>query len=146
MKHHLILTCIGIALVSLATPFVSERIFDKWFEYPHILMLAPIPLITAFLIISLYLLLKNMPLENDHYAWLPFIITISVYILCFGGLAYSFYPYIVPDTLTIVEAASAPESLMIILIGTLIVFPVLIGYTILAYYIFRGKAQDLRYD
>ena len=146
MRQHLIITCVGIALVSLATPFVSERIFDKWFEFPYVFALAPVPIMTGLLVISLFILIGKMPFEKDRLCWLPFAMTIAVYILCFGGLAYSFYPYIVPDTLTIVEAASAPESLMIILIGTLIVFPVLIGYTMLAYYIFRGKARDLSYD
>jgi cytochrome d ubiquinol oxidase subunit II len=61
-------------------------------------------------------------------------------------MAYSFYPYVVPEKLTIYEAASAPESLMIILVGTLFVLPTILGYTILSYYIFRGKATELRYD
>ena len=62
------------------------------------------------------------------------------------GLAYSFYPYVVPNRLTIYEAASAPESLMIILVGACFVVPAIIGYSILAYVVFRGKAADLRYD
>ena len=64
----------------------------------------------------------------------------------FAGLAYSFYPYIVPERLTIYEAASAPESLLIIFVGTVFVMPVILGYTVLAYVIFRGKATELRYD
>ncbi|NCT40297.1 MAG: cytochrome d ubiquinol oxidase subunit II [Alphaproteobacteria bacterium] len=146
MKQNLAFTCVGIALVSASTPFVSARIFEKWFEFPAFLMLAPIPALTGALIIGLYLMLRKMPLNKDRLAWAPFAMTIAVYVLCFCGLAYSFYPYIVPNALTIVDAASAPESLMIILIGTLIVLPILIGYTLLAYYIFRGKAQELRYD
>ena len=60
-------------------------------------------------------------------------------------MAYSFYPFVVPDKLTIYEAASAPESLKIILVGTVIVLPVILAYTVLAYFVFRGKATDLRY-
>jgi len=67
-------------------------------------------------------------------------------VLGFLGLAYSFYPYVVPDKLTIYEAAAAPESLMIILIGTLFVLPAILIYTAFAYYVFRGKARDLSYD
>jgi len=66
--------------------------------------------------------------------------------LAYGGMAYSFYPYIVPEQITIYEAASAPESLFIILIGTVFVLPAILGYTMLSYYIFRGKASELRYD
>jgi cytochrome bd ubiquinol oxidase subunit II len=48
--------------------------------------------------------------------------------------------------MTIWEAASAPESLAIILVGTCFVLPVIIGYSFYAYRIFGGKATDLTYD
>lgn len=142
----LLVTVIGIIVVSVSTPLVSERIFSKWFSFPNILLLAPIPLMTTILLISLEVVLRQLPKPNDRWCWLPFAMTVAVFILCFHGLAYSFYPYIVPDRLKITEAASAPESLMIILVGTLIVLPVLFGYTIIAYRIFHGKARDLNYD
>ena len=66
--------------------------------------------------------------------------------MAFVGLAYSFYPYVVPDQMTIYEAAAAPESLAIILAGTVFVLPIILGYTALAYTIFRGKAVQLSYD
>ena len=77
---------------------------------------------------------------------MPFLYAIVLFILAFGGLAYSFYPYVVPEKLTIYEAASAPESLFIILVGTVFVLPMIGGYTALAYTVFRGKASELRYD
>ena len=67
-------------------------------------------------------------------------------LLGFAGMAYSFYPFIVPEAITIYEAASAPESLAIILAGTLVVLPTILAYSILSYWIFRGKATPLRYD
>lgn len=140
------LTLIGIAAISIATPLTSERIFYKWFALPDIIFLAPIPLTTGALALLMFMLLKHMPLAQDRYAYAPFMIAILIATLCFFGLAFSFYPYIVPEKLTIVDAASAPESLMIILVGTLFILPILIGYTALAYYIFRGKARELRYD
>jgi cytochrome d ubiquinol oxidase subunit II len=139
-------TTLGITLVSLATPIVSSRIFEKWFSFPTIIWLAPVPLITLGLIVALEILLRHMPRPGDRWNWLPLLMTMAVYALCFHGLAYSFYPYIVPDQLKIVDAASAPESLMIILAGVAVVFPVLIGYTFFAYRVFHGKAHDLTYD
>lgn len=144
-KYHLINSVVGLATVSLATPLISERIFDKWFSFPQMVFLAPIPIITGILIVALYLMLRKMPFENDKYCWAPFAMTISIFVLSFIGLAYSFFPYIVPNQMTIVEAASAPESLIIMLVGAVIVLPVLIGYTALAYYVFRGKATELSY-
>jgi cytochrome d ubiquinol oxidase subunit II len=66
-------------------------------------------------------------------------------VLCFQGLAYSFYPYVVPEQMTIYQAAASPQSLMIIFVGALVVLPFIIGYTIFAYRVFRGKANELSY-
>ena len=78
-------------------------------------------------------------------ALLPFLILAAIFSLGFAGLAYSFYPYVVPDRLTIWDAASATDSLAIILVGTLFVLPVIIGYSFYAYRVFGGKATDLGY-
>ncbi|MEM9392811.1 MAG: cytochrome d ubiquinol oxidase subunit II [Pseudomonadota bacterium] len=136
---------LGLAAVSFASPLVSPRIFEKWFSYPEIVLLAPLPLTFCALIALLFFGLKRLPTADDSFAWVPFIATIVLFILAFFGLAYSFYPYVVPEQLTIYEAASAPESLIIILFGTLFVLPAILGYTILSYFIFRGKARPLSY-
>jgi cytochrome d ubiquinol oxidase subunit II len=140
------LTVIGIGVVSLTTPLVSTRIFDKWFEWPAIAYLLPIPVITALLIIWLELTLRRLPAINDKGSWVPFVQVVGIYVLCFLGLAYSFFPYIVPEKMLITEAASAKESLIIIFIGAVAVLPVLIGYTIFAYRVFGGKARELTYN
>ncbi|WP_425091319.1 cytochrome d ubiquinol oxidase subunit II [Tropicimonas sp. S265A] len=136
---------LGLGAVSLASPLVSPRIFEKWYSFPEIVLLAPLPLMFCLLIGLLFFGLKRLPTADDSFAWVPFAATIVLFILAFFGLAYSFYPYVVPDQLTIYEAASAPESLMIILFGTVFVLPAILGYTILSYVIFRGKARELTY-
>lgn len=137
---------LGLGAVSLATPLVSDRIWDKWFSVPEIFLLAPLPVMSVGLVGLLWLSLRHLPATDDRFAWFPFATTIALFILAFFGLAYSFYPYVVPEKLTIYEAASAPESLFIILIGTVVVLPMIGGYTALAYTIFRGKARHLTYD
>lgn len=137
---------LGIGAVSLATPLVSDRILDKWLRLPEIIYLAPLPLLSVGLIVMLWVMLRRMPFAGDRYSWLPFATATSLFALAYIGMAYSFYPYVVPEQLTIYEAAAAPESLMIILIGACIVVPVIAGYSVLAYVIFRGKATELRYD
>ena len=136
----------GIAAISLATPFMSTRIFDKWFSWPEALYLSPLPIISGALVIFLWWQLSRMPLKNDRWSWTPFAAAMGLFTLAYGGMAYSFYPYVVPEKITIYEAASAPESLFIILLGTLFVLPAILGYTVLSYYIFRGKATELKYD
>ncbi len=137
---------LGIGAISAATPLVSTRIFEKWFDFPQALYLAPLPILSAILVVWLWSMLQKMPRAGDRGSWHPFVLATLLWVLAFLGMAYSFYPYVVPEKLTIYDAASAPESLFIILIGTCFVLPTIIGYTILAYTVFRGKATELRYD
>ncbi|MFT3671171.1 cytochrome d ubiquinol oxidase subunit II [Aestuariivirga sp.] len=137
---------LGLAAISIATPLVSPRIYEKWFHLPEMLYLSPLPVVSAALIALISWRLVRFDEEGDRLAWLPFVATILLFALGFAGMAYSFYPFIVPDALTIQEAASAPESLSIILVGTLVVLPTIIAYSALSYWIFRGKAKTLSYD
>lgn len=135
----------GIVAVSLATPLVSPRIFDKWFALPNLLVLAPVPVATALLFLWVEVMLRRMPLAQDRLSWRPFACAVGIFALSFAGLAYSFFPYVVPDRVTIWEAAAASDSLLFILVGVVIVLPLILGYTAFSYYVFRGKARDLTY-
>jgi cytochrome bd ubiquinol oxidase subunit II len=139
-------TALSMIVVSLATPLVSPRIFERWFAFPNIIGLMPIPLMTAALFLAIWVFLRRMPRADHSLDFVPFMGAVSLFILGFFGLAYSFYPYVVPERLTIWQAASAPESLFIILVGALIVLPFIAAYTAFSYYVFRGKATELRYD
>ena len=79
-------------------------------------------------------------------AWAPFAGAVTIFALAFYGLAYSLFPYLVIDRMTMWQAASAPEALEVILIGAAIVLPAIFGYTVYSYRVFRGKARDLSYD
>ncbi|MEO0341879.1 MAG: cytochrome d ubiquinol oxidase subunit II [Pseudomonadota bacterium] len=136
---------VGIGLVSAATPLVSPRIFDKWFELPQLFYLAPIPIVTGLTFVLLWFAINRLKREPSIKAWQPFTLSMILFALAYIGLAYSFYPYVVPEKTTIYEAASATESLWIILFGTIFVLPTILGYTALAYYVFRGKAKQLSY-
>ena len=103
-------------------------------------------LISAALIVFLWWKLRRLPQENDRFSWTPFAAATGLFTLSYFGMAYSFYPYVVPEALTLYDAASAPESLFIILVGTVFVLPMIGGYTVLSYIVFRGKATELRYD
>jgi len=139
-------TAVGMIALSVSTPLASEHVFEAWFSLPNIIVLAPIPLMSVGVLVALYQLLGHMPMHNDRWRWLPFGLTVWLFVLAFCGLGYSFFPYVIPDQVTIWEAASARESLMIILIGTLITLPMIIGYSIFAYRVFGGKAVTLTYD
>jgi cytochrome d ubiquinol oxidase subunit II len=136
----------GAILSSLGAVFTDTRIYERMFSFPELTLLIAMPLASVALTLLMHFVCGVLPLENDKLAWLPFAIAISIFVFGFTGLVYSFYPYIIPGRLLIVDAAAAPESLWIILIGTLFVLPVLAGYTFLSYRIFKGKATDLSYD
>ena len=137
---------VGIGAISMATPLVSARIWERWFEFPTFLYLSPLPLLSLALLALLWRSFAHLPAEGDRWAWAPFTAALGLFTLAFLGLAYSFYPYVVPEQLTIWEAASAPESLIIILVGACFVVPSILAYTALAYWVFRGKTRALRYD
>lgn len=149
-RRALWITALGVAAISLATPLLSERIFDKWFALPYVVLLAPVPLTTLALFVILERSLRRLPVRlaagNEYGIRVPFVTTIGIFLLAFYGLAYSQFPYLVVERITIWDAAAAPESLMIILVGALFVLPVIIGYSVFAYRVFGGKASSLSYN
>jgi cytochrome bd ubiquinol oxidase subunit II len=146
LRATLVFTALGMAAVSVATPFASPRIFAKWFTFPEIMYLAPLPIVAGLLFLWLFFLTFRLPAEGDRHAITPFLVLALIFAAGFAGLAYSFYPYVVPDRLTIWQAAAAPGSLGFILVGTCFVLPVIIGYSFYAYRVFGGKAGELTYD
>lgn len=146
LRRALLFTIVGMGAISLATPLASPRIFDKWFDWPQMVLLAPLPITAAALFLWLWRLSFRLPAAEDAHSLKPFIALALIFATGFAGLAYSFYPYVVPEQMTIWQAASATESLAVILIGTAFVLPVILGYTIYAYRVFGGKAVDLSYD
>jgi cytochrome bd ubiquinol oxidase subunit II len=135
---------LGMGLISLATPWVSATVRERWFSMPEFIALLPIPLMTLAALVAVRALLNSKAVLGKL-CWLPFLLVVSVFLLGAIGLAYSIFPYVVIDKLTVWEAASATESLVVIAIGCLITVPTIVGYTIFSYRIFRGKTRPLAY-
>jgi len=135
---------IGMVLISMATPWISETVRERWFALPGIIALSAIPLMTALALYALYRLLGTRVVRGPL-DWLPFALMIGVLLLGFLGLAYSIYPYVVIDRLTIWDAASSPAALKFIGVGVAITVPMIAGYTIFSYRVFRGKTGELKY-
>ena len=139
------LAAAGIAAISVATPLVSAYVFQKWFSFPNIVLLAPVPLMTAALFALVAIALQHQPRPDERWSWLPLAGTVSVFVLAFFGLAFSIFPFVIVDRMTIWQAAAAPESLRFILAGAVIVLPVMAASNAYAYWVFRGKARELSY-
>jgi cytochrome d ubiquinol oxidase subunit II len=128
----LLWVALGVGLVSLGTPLVSETVRDKWFDFPRTLGLMVLPLGTFFTWLWVWINLGR----SD---WKPFAGSVAIYVLAFLGLAYSLFPFVIIDRMTIWEASAHPSALVFMLVGTLIVLPFIIGYTFYAYRVFSGK-------
>lgn len=148
-QRSLIGAVLCVAAVSVVTPLVSASIAEKWFSLPEFLLLLPLPLVTAVLFVLLFFgvprLMKQQQGGNDRYCWLPFAATVGIFLLSFHGLAYSVFPDVIIDEMTIWEAAGPAQGLWVILIGAVVVLPAILGYTVFAYRVFWGKTRDLSY-
>ncbi|MGB6747715.1 MAG: cytochrome d ubiquinol oxidase subunit II [Xanthobacteraceae bacterium] len=135
-KVLLVAVLIFMAAISLYTPLTVPRIAQRWFTMPNLLYLAPVPIVTALIAFADW---RWIEARHDV---APFLASIALFLLGYLGLVISTVPYIVPPTLTIRDAAAAPSSQLFMLIGTLILLPMILGYTALTYWLFRGKVRE----
>jgi cytochrome d ubiquinol oxidase subunit II len=137
----------GFALlgISISTPIVSETIAEKWFSLPEFIGLAPIPLATVVAFAAVYWVLYRPENARAGYAWLVMAGTVLMCVMAALGLAYSLYPFVVLDRLTVWEAAASTASLTFVLVGVALVLPFTFAYTVFVYRVFRGKATSLSY-
>lgn len=140
------LTGLGIAAVSVATPWVSPRIFEKWFTLPNLFFLLPIPVLTALVFAAAEGAIRRLRKGETTRDWLPFAAAVLLFVLAFAGLAYSLFPYLVMDRMTLWQAAAAPESLLIMLVGAAVTLPMIGIYTVYVYRVFWGRSAELSYD
>lgn len=135
-KRLLILVILFMAIISVWTPLAFERIAERWFGWPNLLYLSPVPLLTAACAAACW---YGLSAKRDV---LPFVAAIGMFLLGYAGLAISNWPYLVPPSLTIWETAAVPESQIFTLIGVLIMLPIILGYTAFVYWTFRGKVRE----
>lgn len=121
------------AIVSLWTPYVDPGVWDRWFSNIGVIWILP-----AMALLSAALLFWSVKQRRDR---LPFLATLSMFIFTYLGLLVSRWPYVVPPNHTLWDAAASPSSQLFLLIGTLFVIPIILGYTAWAYWVFRGKVR-----
>jgi cytochrome d ubiquinol oxidase subunit II len=122
-----------IGLVSLLTPFQDPVYFDRWFSLPGSLWTMVVP---AALLALTALFWRGLKGGNDL---TPFLAVLGVFVVSFVGIGISFYPMMVPPSLTIWQAAAPDSSLAFALVGALILVPIILVYTAYSYWVFRGK-------
>lgn len=125
-----------MGIVSVWTPLAFPRIAERWFTTPNLFYLAPIPILTLLLAYAVWRWLEK------GYDNLPFFGVIGLFLLGYLGIGISIFPYLVPPSLTVWETAAAPASQIFMLIGTVFLLPVILGYIAFVYWLFRGKVRE----
>jgi cytochrome bd ubiquinol oxidase subunit II len=125
----------AIGAVSIATPFLHIQYAQRWFAWPNIILTAPVPIAVAAVAV---VLLRSLANKNDHP---PFFLSLALFALAYAGLGISIYPYIVPQSITISQAAAPESSLLFMLVGVALLIPLILAYTGWAYWVFRGKVR-----
>lgn len=126
--HALIAVAAFILIFSVWTPFLHPDIAARWFKPANMVMLSPVPVITAASVVALW-----MALGRRH-RYTPFLLGAVLFLLCYTGLAVSLFPYIIPPNITIWQAAAAPESQLFMLYGAIPLLPIILGYTAYSYW------------
>jgi cytochrome d ubiquinol oxidase subunit II len=125
-----------IAVVSIWTPLQIPRIRARWFTSPNFFLLAPIPLATLALA---WLCWRGMRAGATIQ---PFACAAGVFLLSYAGLVISNIPYLVPPSITVWQAAADPASQVFMLIGTVILLPLIFGYTVMVFWLFRARVRE----
>jgi cytochrome d ubiquinol oxidase subunit II len=130
---------VAIGAVSLATPFVERKYFERWFDFPGLLVTVPMPLLVFITAVLLWWSLSH---RRD---WLPFVATLALFLETMAGLAISIWPDVIPGRVSIWDAAAPHTSQLFLLVGALVLIPLILGYTAWSYWVFRGKVDEEGY-
>jgi cytochrome d ubiquinol oxidase subunit II len=122
-----------IAAISLAMPFLQEAFRERWFNWPNLAFASPVPILVAVLA---WRFAKALEAHEDL---VPFLCALGLFFLSFTGLGISMWPYIVPPSVTIWQAAAPPSSQLFLLVGAAVLIPIILTYTAYVYWLFRGK-------
>ena len=132
---------IAILVVSIWTPLMDATIAHRWFAWPNIALLAPVPIVTAIVAYAEWRALSGW--GSDAAAFLT---SVGLFLMSYLGIAISRWPMIVPHHYSLWQAASSPSTQAFLLIGTLVLLPVILMYTAWSYWVFRGKVRgDIGY-
>jgi cytochrome d ubiquinol oxidase subunit II len=138
-RYALIAVAAFIVIFSLWTPLVHPQIAQRWFTPANMVMLSPVPVATAGAIYALWLSLKK------RWRYWPFLLGCALFLLCYTGLAVSLFPYIIPPSITLWQAAAAPESQLFMLYGAIPILPIILAYTAYSYYVFWNVTEHEGY-
>jgi cytochrome bd ubiquinol oxidase subunit II len=129
----------AFAAVSLATPFLEAKYYERWFDFPGLLVTVPMPLLV---LVTWLLAWTSLGWRRDS---APFLFSLLLFLLAMIGLGISMWPDVIPGRVTIWEAAAPETSQLFMLVGALVLIPLILVYTGWSYWVFRGKVGEEGY-
>lgn len=126
---------VAVSYLSIWTLFLHKDISERWFSWPTMLYLSPVPILTGAMFLGLFLSIRS-----KHEA-LPFVFSLGVFVFSFAGLGISLAPDVVPPDISIWDAAAPKTSLWFLLVGAVVLLPIILVYTAHSYWVFRGKVR-----
>jgi cytochrome d ubiquinol oxidase subunit II len=126
-------------LVTIWTPLHYPPALTNWFSPPRIYFIWAFPMLG---LMAFYGLINSLKARREI---LPFVYSVIFFFAGYLGLIASIYPYALPPSITFQEAAAQKETLRFTLWGVIIVLPLVLGYTVYSYWVFRGKVGKVQY-
>ena len=106
-------------------------VMGRWLERPYLFVFPAIAVLAAIILAASI---------HRHQDATPFTMVAVIFVAAFGTLAISFWPYMIPFSITIEEAAAPHSSLAFMFWGEgIFVFPLMLLYTVISLSVFKGK-------
>ena len=134
-SYVLIYVALFMGLVSLTMPLMNSDIKELWFSLPNFYFLQPMPILSVVFFVMLW---RDLRTEREYR---PFFLTLGIFLMNYIGIGISTWPWLVPFKVTLWDAAAAPESQSLLLLGTVFLLPCILAYTGYCFWVFRGKAS-----
>jgi cytochrome d ubiquinol oxidase subunit II len=124
-----------VALVSLWTPLMEPQIAQRWFSLPNLFYFSPVPIAVVLCVWGI----ARAVAKGREQA--PYFLTLAIAALGYLGFLISLWPNLIPPSVTLWQAAAPRSSQAFALVGALIIIPMVLAYTALGYWVFRGKVR-----
>lgn len=137
------LSAVALVGVSIVLGFSNAGVFLKWGgnSYWHTVTVIWLILLLCFSFAEMSL--QRMIANSIRISALPYALVLAVFLLGLAGIAYSFFPYLVLDEITIWDAAAPVSILHMVIYAIIIVAPVALAFNIWVYWRMLGESKPV---
>jgi len=140
-RHAIRWTAVGMVAIAVTLGLANAGIFYKWSNIAHLSLAATVWVLMLAGFVAAEMLLARLPGRADRFSWLPFVLCVALFLLMLSGLAYSLFPYLILDDMTLWDGAGALGSMRLVMAGAVVGIPVVLVFNILAYRSVFGKER-----